>query len=82
MAGIKAEDIKRLVEMGFDALHQRSENVRNQPQNDESLWFLKECSRTKAEELLQGAPTGTFHIRARSVGHYALSTVCNDTINL
>lgn len=79
--GIKDEDIKQLVEMGFEAWQQCYESISNQPHNDESMWFLKDCSRHNAEELLRGSPTGTFLIRARSAGHYALSIVCKDLIN-
>ncbi|TMW53179.1 hypothetical protein DOY81_001722, partial [Sarcophaga bullata] len=78
---ISDEDIKELIEMGFEAWQQRYESVSNQPHNDESMWFLKDVSRQEAEELLRGAPPGTFLIRARSVGHYALSIVCGDRIN-
>lgn len=43
------------------------------PHHDESTWYLEHCNREEAENLLAGTPTGTFLIRARSVGHYALS---------
>ncbi|XP_037959630.1 phosphatidylinositol 3-kinase regulatory subunit gamma [Teleopsis dalmanni] len=79
--GIKEEDIKQLIEMGFEAWQQRYESVSNQPHNDESMWFLKDCLRHQAEELLKGSPTGTFLIRARSAGHYALSIVCKGVIS-
>lgn len=67
--------------MGFEAWQQCYESISNQPHNDESMWFLKDCSRHNAEELLKGSPTGTFLIRARSAGHYALSIICNDVTN-
>uniref|UniRef100_A0A1A9V9R9 SH2 domain-containing protein n=1 Tax=Glossina austeni TaxID=7395 RepID=A0A1A9V9R9_GLOAU len=79
--GIKDEDIKQLIEMGFEAWQQRYDSVVNQPHNDESMWFLKDCSRSNAHDLLNGAPTGTFLIRAREAGHYALSIVCKNSIN-
>lgn len=75
------DDIKQLIEMGFEAWQERYESASNQPHNDESMWFLKDVSRHDAEELLRGAPTGTFLIRARSAGHYALSIVCKNLIN-
>lgn len=75
------EDIKELLEMGFESWQKRFESVSNQPHNDESLWFLKDVSRQEAEELLRDAPTGTFLIRARSAGHYALSIVCKNSTN-
>lgn len=67
--------------MGFEAWQARYESVSKQPHNDESMWFLQDISRQEAEELLCGAPTGTFLIRARSAGHYALSIVCKNCIN-
>ncbi|XP_075153006.1 phosphatidylinositol 3-kinase regulatory subunit alpha [Haematobia irritans] len=79
--GISEENIKQLIEMGFEAWQERYEIESNQPHNDESMWFLKHVSRQKSEELLSGAPTGTFLIRARSAGHYALSIVCKNCIN-
>ncbi|XP_013099388.1 phosphatidylinositol 3-kinase regulatory subunit gamma [Stomoxys calcitrans] len=79
--GISEEDIKQLIEMGFEAWQQRYEIECNQPHNDESMWFLKDVSRQESEELLRGAPTGTFLIRARSAGHFALSIVCKNCIN-
>lgn len=79
--GVKDEDIKQLVEMGYDAWKERYESETNLPHNDETSWFLKDCTRLEAEELLADAPTGTFLIRARSAGHYALSIACKQTIN-
>ncbi|XP_073826381.1 phosphatidylinositol 3-kinase regulatory subunit alpha [Musca autumnalis] len=79
--GISEEDIKQLIEMGFEAWQQHYEIESNQPHNDESLWFLKDVTRQEAEDYLRGAPTGTFLIRARSAGHYALSIVCKNCIN-
>ncbi|XP_017467949.1 PREDICTED: phosphatidylinositol 3-kinase regulatory subunit gamma [Rhagoletis zephyria] len=80
-AGIKEEDIIQLAEMGFEAWQKRYESRTNLPHNNDSLWFLRDCSRQEAEELLKGAPTGTFLIRARSAGHYALSIVCKNVVN-
>ncbi|XP_053958058.1 phosphatidylinositol 3-kinase regulatory subunit gamma [Anastrepha ludens] len=80
-AGIKEEDIILLAEMGFEAWQKRYESRTNLPHNNDSLWFLRDCSRQEAEELLKGAPTGTFLIRARSAGHYALSIVCKNVVN-
>lgn len=80
-AGIKEEDIVLLAEMGFDAWQRRYESRTNLPHNNDSLWFLRDCLRQEAEELLKGAPTGTFLIRARSAGHYALSIVCKNVVN-
>ncbi|XP_055694445.1 phosphatidylinositol 3-kinase regulatory subunit gamma [Lutzomyia longipalpis] len=48
---------------------------------DESTWFLPNCSRLDAEQLLTGTQTGTFLIRPRSAGHYALSISNNGIPN-
>ncbi|XP_067625029.1 phosphatidylinositol 3-kinase regulatory subunit gamma [Eurosta solidaginis] len=80
-AGIKEDDIITLADVGFDAWQKRYETRSNLPHNNDSLWFLRECSRHEAEDLLKGAPTGTFLIRARSAGHYALSIACKNVVN-
>lgn len=44
--------------------------------HDEGSWFVGELSRTQAEEMLMGKPTGTFLIRESSKqGCYACSVV-------
>ncbi|KAM6948129.1 phosphatidylinositol 3-kinase regulatory subunit gamma-like [Aplochiton taeniatus] len=51
------------------------------PHNDETNWFVGELSRTQAEEMLQGKPSGTFLIRESSKqGCYACSVVVNDEV--
>lgn len=51
------------------------------PHLDEKTWFLPNASRQEAEQLLCGMPTGTFLIRARTAGGYALSIICNAMTN-
>lgn len=48
---------------------------------DDSTWFLPTCSRLEAEQRLSNLPTGTFIIRPRRQGHYALSITCNTATN-
>ncbi|XP_064540941.1 phosphatidylinositol 3-kinase regulatory subunit gamma [Drosophila montana] len=79
--GLTEDDLNVLLEMGFDELQQNYEKASNQPHRNESLWLIKDAKRHDAEELLKGAPTGTFLIRARDVGHYALSIVCKAGIH-
>ncbi|KAJ8980587.1 hypothetical protein NQ317_018714 [Molorchus minor] len=52
------------------------------PHNDEKMWLMLNCSRTDAERLLEGKPNGTFLVRkSRHVDKYALSVVCNGSVN-
>lgn len=48
---------------------------------DESTWLINNCSRNDAEIFLNGLPSGTFLVRPRVAGHFALSIMCNDMIN-
>lgn len=48
---------------------------------DESTWLISNCSRLEAEKRLSNLPTGTFLIRPRRMGHYALSITCNNATN-
>ncbi|XP_045768558.1 phosphatidylinositol 3-kinase regulatory subunit gamma [Maniola jurtina] len=43
-------------------------------------WMVEDCSRTRAEELLEGKPQGTFLIRPNSTGQRALSICCNNIV--
>lgn len=47
---------------------------------EKSTWLIN-CTRSDAEKLLNDKPCGTFLIRPRAAGHYALSIFCNDMIN-
>ncbi|KAH8353318.1 hypothetical protein KR084_010265 [Drosophila pseudotakahashii] len=77
---LKDDDLKTILDMGFDKWLQRHETVSNQPHSNESLWLLKDAKRRDAEELLKGSPAGTFLIRARDAGHYALSIACKNSV--
>ncbi|XP_062120739.1 phosphatidylinositol 3-kinase regulatory subunit gamma [Drosophila sulfurigaster albostrigata] len=79
--GLTEDDLNVILEMGFDQWKQYFEKASNQPHRNEALWFLKDAKRRDAEELLKDAPTGTFLIRARDAGHYALSIVCKAGIH-
>lgn len=48
---------------------------------DESTWLMCNYSRLEAEKSLANLPTGTFLIRPRRMGHYALSITCNNATN-
>ncbi|XP_037709218.1 phosphatidylinositol 3-kinase regulatory subunit gamma [Drosophila subpulchrella] len=78
---LKDDDLKTILEMGFDKWLQRHETVSNQPHSNESLWLLKDAKRRDAEDLLKGSPPGTFLIRVRDAGHYALSISCKNTVH-
>ncbi|XP_041988039.1 phosphatidylinositol 3-kinase regulatory subunit gamma [Aricia agestis] len=43
-------------------------------------WMVKNCTREKAEKLLEGKPQGTFLIRPNSTGQLALSICCNNLV--
>lgn len=51
------------------------------PHEDESTWLKIAYNRQQAEQELNGRPTGTFLIRGRVGGQFALSITCNDTVN-
>ncbi|XP_022236096.1 phosphatidylinositol 3-kinase regulatory subunit alpha-like isoform X2 [Limulus polyphemus] len=50
------------------------------PHHDESTWFISECSRPQAENLLSGKSNGTFLVRNSRTGQYALSIVADGKI--
>lgn len=51
------------------------------PHEDEATWLKIAYNRQQAEQELVNRPTGTFLIRGRVGGQYALSITCNDTVN-
>ncbi|XP_063228380.1 phosphatidylinositol 3-kinase regulatory subunit gamma-like [Bacillus rossius redtenbacheri] len=51
------------------------------PHQDPSTWFLQDCSRDEAQQLLAGKPDGTFLVRPSRTGEYALSITCNKIVN-
>ncbi|CAD6201235.1 GSCOCG00000040001-RA-CDS [Cotesia congregata] len=48
---------------------------------NEATWLYLEGSRTDADILLSGRPNGTFLVRKSRTGQYALSIMCNGTVN-
>lgn len=46
-----------------------------------STWLLDTCSRSGAELLLENLPDGTFLIRPKLAGIYALSIVLNNSVH-
>ncbi|XP_043801308.1 uncharacterized protein LOC122719497 isoform X1 [Apis laboriosa] len=49
--------------------------------SDEKTWLYLECSRSDADRILADRPDGTFLIRTSRTGQYALSIMCNGTVN-
>lgn len=76
---MKETEIAELLEIGYHAwADQTTDDATYQ---DVSTWLLSNCTRADAEEHLAGLPTGTFLIRPRNVGNYALSISCNGHTN-
>lgn len=46
-----------------------------------NTWLMRSGGRQEAERLLANMPGGTFLIRRRDAGHYALSITCNSATN-
>ncbi|XP_058838808.1 uncharacterized protein LOC131694261 isoform X2 [Topomyia yanbarensis] len=76
--GVSDSQIKQMLTDGYYSVNQSSHE---QPHNDENSWLRPTFNRQDAEQWLNGKPTGTFLIRSRSGGQYALSITCNDTVN-
>ncbi|KAK1136130.1 hypothetical protein K0M31_000697 [Melipona bicolor] len=49
--------------------------------SDETTWLYLECSRSDADRILAEKSDGTFLIRTSRTGQYALSIMCNGTVN-
>ncbi|KOC68223.1 Phosphatidylinositol 3-kinase regulatory subunit alpha [Habropoda laboriosa] len=49
--------------------------------SDEKTWLCLECSRSEADRTLADRPDGTFLVRTSRTGQYALSIMCNGTVN-
>ncbi|GAB0099364.1 phosphatidylinositol 3-kinase regulatory subunit gamma [Sergentomyia squamirostris] len=69
--GLTHEHINQIMEDGLRSW--ANMNNIQMTHYDETTWFLPNCTRLEAEQLLANTPTGTFLIRPRSAGHYALS---------
>lgn len=62
-------------------LDRKSADVNVSPHKVENTWFVRDCKRTDAEQLLRGKRDGTFLIRnSRQTGQYALSIVCDGKV--
>lgn len=62
-------------------LDKNSEEFNISPHKVESTWFIRDCNRTDAEQLLRNKRDGTFLIRnSRQTGQYALSIVCDGKV--
>ncbi|ETN59217.1 phosphatidylinositol 3-kinase regulatory subunit [Anopheles darlingi] len=77
--GVTDPQIKTILTEGY--LPVENQSGEEMPHLDETTWLLEGCSRQEAEEKLAKKPTGTFLIRPRSAGHYALSIACNGATN-
>ncbi|XP_055532373.1 uncharacterized protein LOC129722714 [Wyeomyia smithii] len=76
--GVSDSQIKQMLTDGYFSYNQSSQEM---PHNDESTWLRPTFNRQDAEQWLVGKPTGTFLIRSRNGGQYALSITCNETVN-
>lgn len=65
--GVKSQRIGDVLSVG------KLEGEEFLPHHDKNTWFLKECSRGEAEQLLNGKKDGTFLVRPSRTGQYALS---------
>ncbi|KAL0121559.1 hypothetical protein PUN28_006822 [Cardiocondyla obscurior] len=59
---------------------QNKEEVDFPIHSDENSWLYLQGSRTDADHILKGRPDGTFLVRRSRTGQYALSIVCNGTV--
>lgn len=75
--GIGEEQLKDIRKYGGYKAWLSQQNIKL-PDLDEKTWFLPHANRAEAEQLLSGMPTGTFLIRAGSIGGNALSITCDD----
>lgn len=83
--GIGKEKINKLLQESCGSKrtnpkYSASAPIKDLPHNDESTWFLQECSRQDAEKLLAGKASGTFLVRNSRSGQYALSIIVNGMI--
>ncbi|KAF2360313.1 Protein kinase C-like phorbol ester/diacylglycerol-binding domain [Trinorchestia longiramus] len=58
------------------------EHIQQQSQDvyDEKTWLFDVCSRDDATRMLKGKPDGTFLVRTRQPGSYALSISCGNGV--
>ncbi|KAJ8918757.1 hypothetical protein NQ315_015077 [Exocentrus adspersus] len=81
--GFSLTKINQIINKNIEEMSEDCEvDTETLPHNDESTWLMLNSSRTEAQSLLDGKPDGTFLIRkSRYVDKYALSVVCNGSIN-
>lgn len=73
--GMRQEDIQDIFIKFSQDQEVRYQHTLPPSQYDRKYWFLPDCDRVRACELLRGKPDGTFLIRQSSNGQYALSIV-------
>ncbi|GIY01674.1 phosphatidylinositol 3-kinase regulatory subunit alpha [Caerostris darwini] len=80
--GMTKENINHILQDGSNAkkVTPKNSSAVELPHNDESTWLLQDCSRSDAEKLLAGKPSGTFLVRNSRTGDYALSIMVNGTV--
>nr|XP_012215205.1 PREDICTED: uncharacterized protein LOC105667777 isoform X1 [Linepithema humile] len=61
-------------------MKQNKEEVDFAVHSDEKTWLYLQGSRPDADHILKGRPDGTFLVRRSRTGQYALSIVCNGTV--
>lgn len=72
------------MEDGFVAWQTQEPNIIDDisaAHHNSNTWLMRSGGRQEAERLLANMPTGTFLIRRRDAGHYALSITCNSATN-
>lgn len=82
--GVKDYKIKLLMEDGFVAWQKQESNIVDDvsaAHHNANTWLIRSGGRQEAERLLANMPGGTFLIRRRDAGHYALSITCNSSTN-
>ncbi|TGZ49326.1 Phosphatidylinositol 3-kinase regulatory subunit alpha [Temnothorax longispinosus] len=63
-----------------NGMKQNKEEVDFAVHSDEKTWLYLQGSRPDADHVLKGRPDGTFLVRRSRTGQYALSIVCNGTV--
>ncbi|XP_036142290.1 phosphatidylinositol 3-kinase regulatory subunit alpha isoform X2 [Monomorium pharaonis] len=63
-----------------NGMKQNREEVDFAVHSDEKTWLYLQGSRTDADHVLKGRPDGTFLVRRSRTGQYALSIMCNGTV--
>ncbi|XP_076667877.1 uncharacterized protein LOC143368733 isoform X2 [Andrena cerasifolii] len=64
-----------------DVIYSDLQEVDLEVHSDEKTWLHLECSRSDADRTLAERPDGTFLVRTSRTGQYALSIMCNGTVN-